>query len=529
MLIGVKIMPDARQRQRQEGDSFPGKTYAEVVLQPAYEQAKKELLGPMISVSKAHLIMLEEQGLVAEEDAAIIAYALQDLDLKKLENGHYTGEFEDLFFEVEHELAQLGGEKAGHLHLARSRNDMGIAIYRIVLRAKLLTLIASALELQERLIGFAEEHAETLMIGYTHTQQAQPTTVGHYIAAVSDSLSRDVRRLRAAYTNCNRSGLGAAALTTTGFAISRERTAELLGFDEMIANAYDAVSGADYVLEIASSVSISAVNLGRFVQELLLWGTQEFAAVRVAAPYVQISSIMPQKRNPVSVEHLRSLLSSCVGDANTVLSMVHNTPFGDIVDTEDDLQPYVWRCLRTLDSAYRLLARIIETLEVDREVLRQRAEMSYATVTELADTLVRKEGLGFRTAHAIVAQFVHTSVSTGLTVKELTVDGLGEAAKSIIGRSLSLTAEELRQALDPEHFVRIRSVPGGPSPDEVRRALAVQTSTHRQAEEWTERTTILIDSKLKALDQILTDRHRRPYHPLEEGDDRSAKGGRHGV
>ncbi|WP_317980499.1 argininosuccinate lyase [Paenibacillus glycanilyticus] len=529
MQIGVKLMPDARQRQREEGDTFPGRTYAEVVLEPAYEQAKKELLGPMIAVSKAHLIMLEEQGLVAEEDAAVIAQALQNLDLKKLENGHYTGEFEDLFFEVEHELEHLGGETTGHLHLARSRNDMGIAIYRIVLRAKLLTLIASGLELQERLIDFAEEHAETLMIGYTHTQQAQPTTVGHYIAAVSDSLTRDVRRLRAAYANCNRSSLGAAALTTTGFAISRERTAELLGFDETIANAYDAVSGTDYVLEIASSVSIAAVNLGRFVQELLLWGTQEFAAIRVAAPYVQISSIMPQKRNPVSVEHLRSLLSSCVGDANTVLSMVHNTPFGDIVDTEDDLQPYAWRSLRTLDSAYRLLARIIETLEVDREVLRQRAEMSYATVTELADTLVRKEGLGFRTAHAIVAEFVHTAVSAGLSVKELTVAGLDEAAKSITGRPISLTSEDLRQALDPEHFVGIRSVPGGPSPGELRRALAVQTSTRKQAEEWAERTRDFIDSKLKILDQMLTERHCRPYHPLGNVADLSAKGGRNGV
>ncbi|MBD3919421.1 argininosuccinate lyase [Paenibacillus sp. PR3] len=501
-------MPDAQQRQREEGDTFPGRTYAEVVLAPAYEQAKKELLGPMISVSKAHLIMLEEQGLIAEEDAAIIARALQDLDLKKLENGQYTGEFEDLFFEVEHELAQLGGETTGQLHLARSRNDMGIAIYRIVLRGKLLTLITSALELQERLIVFAEEHAETLMIGYTHTQQAQPTTVGHYIAAVSDSLSRDVRRLRAAYANCNRSSLGAAALTTTGFAISRERTAELLGFDETIANAYDAVSGADYVLEIALSVSLSAVNLGRFIQELLLWGTQEFAAIKVAAPYVQISSIMPQKRNPVSVEHLRSLLSSCVGDANTALSMVHNTPFGDIVDTEDDLQPYVWRSLRTLDSACRLLVRIIETLEVDREVLRLRAELSFATVTELADTLVRKEGLGFRTAHAIVAELVHKAVSSGLTVRELTVDGLDDAAKNIIGRPLSLTVEELRQALDPEHFVRIRSVLGGPSPGELRRALTVQTSAHKQAEEWAEQTRAQIDSKLNILDKILTERHR---------------------
>lgn len=512
-------MGNARNRRREEGDVFPGRTYAEVVLEPAYEQAKKELLGPMIAISKAHLIMLEEQRLVSAQDAAIVAKALQGLDLKKLENGRYTGEFEDLFFEVEHELALLGGEATGHLHLARSRNDMGIAIYRFVLRDKVLALIDTALELQARLIEFAEDHAETLMIGYTHTQQAQPTTVGHYMAAVSDSLSRDVRRLRAAFANCNRSSLGAAALTTTGFAISRERTAALLGFDETIANAYDAVSGADYILEIASSASLAAVNLGRFVQELLLWGTQEFAAVTVAAPYVQISSIMPQKRNPVSVEHLRSLLSSCVGDANTALTMVHNTPFGDIVDTEDDLQPYVWRSLRTLESTYRLLTRIIQTLEVDKDVLRRRAEASFATVTELADTLVRKEGLGFRTAHSIVAEFVRAAVASGRSVRELTVEGLDEAAKSIIGRELSLTAEELRLALDPEHFVQIRSVPGGPSPEELRRALAVQASAHKQAEEWAERTRDSLDSRLKMLDRILIERLRLSDHPAGEAAD----------
>jgi len=515
-------MLDAKDRRREEGSAFPGKTYAEVVLEPSYEQAKKELLRPMIAVSKAHLIMLYEQRLINGLEAAIMAKALQELDLEKLENGRYTGEFEDLFFEVEHELAQIGGEPTGYLHLARSRNDMGIAIYRIVLRSKLLSVLNSALELQQRLIAFAEEHAETLMIGYTHTQQAQPTTLGHYIAAVSDSLSRDVRRLRAAYANCNRSSLGAAAMTTTGFAIDRERTAELLGFDGTIANAYDAVSGADYVLEIASSASLAAVNLGRFVQELLLWGTQEFAVVKVAAPYVQISSIMPQKRNPVSVEHLRSLLSSCVGDANTVLAMVHNTPFGDIVDTEDDLQPYAWRTLRTLDSSYRLLARIIETLEVDKDVLRRRAETSFATVTELADTLVRKEGLSFRTAHAIVATLVRAAIASGLSVRELTVEGLNAAAEDIVGRSLSLTADELREALDPEHFVRIRSIPGGPSPEELRRALLDQEAARKQAEEWTERANAALASKLEMLDIILTERIRHANHPAGEAAARRA-------
>jgi argininosuccinate lyase len=502
---GVKKVKDVQERGAEEGTRFPGKTYAEVVLEPAYDQAKKELLDPMIAVNKAHLIMLYEQGLVTQRDAQAIARALLELNTEKLRSNRYTGRFEDLFFKVEHELLALAGEVAGNLHLARSRNDMGIAIYRLVLRGKLLAALNSALELQERLIDLARAHTDTLMIGYTHTQQAQPTTVAHYIAAVSDSLGRDIRRLRAAYANCNRSSLGAAALTTSGFAISRERTAELLGFDEVIANAYDAVSGADYVGEIAAAVSLAALNLGRFAQELLLWGTQEFSAVRVAAPYVQISSIMPQKRNPVSVEHVRSLLSSCAGDAATVLTMIHNTPFGDIVDTEDDLQPYAWRSLHTLEAVCRLLARIIETLEVNRDVLRKRAEASFATVTELADTLVRKEGLTFRTAHTVVAALVQKADAAGLTVRELTVKMLNEAALKVVGRPLGLSGDELGQALDPWHFVAVRRLPGGPNPQEVARALSVQAAGQAEAYEWTRRTRASLERKLKELDLTLAE------------------------
>lgn len=245
-----------------EGDCFPGKTYAEVVLEPAYEQAKAELLEPMLEVNKAHLLMLREQGLIRQEEAERIAAALEAVDLTKLRGGAYTGQFEDLFFQVEHELLQHAGEAAGNLHLARSRNDMGIAIYRLTLRKKLLEAIASALRLHDRLLRFAAEHTDTVMIGYTHTQQAQPTTMAHYAAAVSDSLGRDIRRLQAAYANCNRSSMGAAALTTSGFPISRERMAELLAFDGLIENAYDAVSGADYIGEIATAVQLAALNLG---------------------------------------------------------------------------------------------------------------------------------------------------------------------------------------------------------------------------------------------------------------------------
>ncbi|UUZ90358.1 argininosuccinate lyase [Paenibacillus sp. P25] len=486
-----------------EETRFPGKTYAEVVLTPAYDQAKKEPLAPMVAIHKAHLIMLREQNLLTEPDALRIAAALRSLDLENLRNGDYTGEFEDLFFEVEHELLLLAGDAAGNLHLARSRNDMGIAVYRIVLREKLLQTVRSALELYGSLHAFAGRHTETVMIALTHTQQAQPTTIAHYIAAVTDSLARDIRRLQAAFANCNLSSLGAAALTTSGFPVSRERVAALLAFDGLIDNAYDAVSGADYAGEIAAAVQLTAINLGRFVQEPLLWCTQEFAVLRVADPYVQISSIMPQKRNPVSIEHARSLLSSCVGNAQTVLSMIHNTPFGDIVDTEDDMRPYAWKSLNTLESVCRSLSKVVVTLEVNHETLRSRAETSFATVTELADTLVRREKLSFRTAHTIVSGVVHRVSGGGGSVRDITLNILNETAENIIGRPLRLSAEELKQALDPVHFIQVRSLRGGPAPGEIERALRVQEITQRKLREWLDDKAAGMNRANKYLDETL--------------------------
>lgn len=174
---------------------FPGKTYVEAVLEPAYNHAKQELLLPMIAVHKAHLIMLLEQKLLSQKDATNIAKALLSIDLEQLRLGNYNGQFEDLFFEVEDTLLKLSNDSSNNLHLARSRNDVGIAIYRITLRQKLLRALGSASELNASLLTFAQKHIGTIFIAHTHTQQAQPTTIAHYIAAVSDSLARDVRRL----------------------------------------------------------------------------------------------------------------------------------------------------------------------------------------------------------------------------------------------------------------------------------------------------------------------------------------------
>ncbi len=487
-----------------EGTCFPGKTYAECVLEPAFNEAKDHLLEPMMAINKAHLIMLREQSLLSEGDAKKIARAIQELDLQALQTSLYTGEFEDLFFQVESQLLKSAGEVAGNLHLARSRNDMGVTIYRMVLRQKLLQTIAAALHAKEHLLLFAEDHIDTVMIGYTHTQQAQPTTMAHYITAVVDSLSRDIGRLMRAHHNCNHSSMGAAALTTSGFAISRERMAQLLGFAGIVENSYDAIGGADYIGEVAAAVQLAAINLGRVTQDLLLWCTQEFAALKVANPYVQISSIMPQKRNPVSLEHMRSLLSSCAGNAAAVLTMMHNTPFGDIVDTEDDMQPYAWRSLTVLDQIYRLLAAVIGTIEVNKDVLLKRAKGSFATVTELADTLVRTDGLSFRTAHEIVSDVVKQGLDQGLSASEIPLSLVNGAARKLIGRELTLTQAQLAQALDPVAFVAIRSLPGGPSPGEMSRIIADRKRQQEEQRTWLDNACDTCQTALQALDRVLS-------------------------
>lgn len=467
-----------------EGDTFPGRTYREVVLEPAYNEAKLHLLDSMMAIHQAHLIMLTEQGILSKQDSKQIAAAIRSIDLQDIRNTPYSGQLEDLFFQVEKKLIEKAGDVAGNLHIARSRNDMCITMFRMALREKLQSTLAEILFLQEQLLEFADKHVGTLMIGYTHTQQAQPTTLAHYIMAVVDSISRDVERLKAAYCRCNQSPMGAAAFTTSGFNINRERMSELLGFDGMVENSYDAIAGADYMAEVMTSTQITAISLGRFVQDLLLWSTEEFGVLRVAEPYVQISSIMPQKRNPVSLEHLRSLLSSCVGNTQTVLTMIHNTPFGDIVDTEDDMQPYAWRGLELLGKLSRLLGCVIGTAEVNTEKLRERAEASFATITELADTLVRTDKLSFRTAHQIASLVVKNAMVKGISAQAVTLTLVNEAAKSVIGKPLSLNEEILRQALDPDYFVQIRSLPGGPNPDVVRRMIIGRRQQYAENRKW---------------------------------------------
>ena len=443
--------------------------YVRLVLNENFEDAKRLFLVPLMAIHRAHLAMLAGTGIVSAEDSRRLRDALDRIDLDAIRATPFDGTSEDLFFLVDRLLAEAcGREVGGRLHTARSRNDIDMTLYRIRLREFLLVLMDACLELRRSLLDLAEKHATTIFPAHTHTQPAQPTSVAHYLLAVVEQLERDGVRLLAAYRTANRCPLGACAITGTGFPIDRARTSDLLGFEAPTGNTYGSIAAADYVLEGAAATAVAVAGVGRFVQDMLLWCTSEVGYLRLGDGLVQTSSIMPQKRNPSALEHARALLSKALGQATAIPTAIHNTPFGDIVDTEDDLQPLVAAMFTDAARALMLVAATMDGagLAVDR--MRERAGSGWVTVTELADTLVREHGLPFGTAHQIAAGLIRgRDAHPDARLSDL----LARVSREVLGREIRIDEATLVAILSPEHFVAVRTTPGGPAPEAVKRAL----------------------------------------------------------
>jgi len=461
---------------------FPAPVYRDTVLEQVFADAKRYFLDPLLEIEYAHTLMLARQQIMPEGEAAQCLRALDALDRDEIRTAEYDGSFEDLFFFLERKIAATcDPEVAGKMHTARSRNDIDLTMYRMVLRQLLINSLDAVLELRRQLVHLAWKHRAALVPAYTHNQPAQPTTLGHYLMAFIEVLERDSERLQAAYKRVNRSPMGACAITTTGFPIDRTFTAALLGFEGLQVNSYGAIASVDYLSEGCSVLAVAMLSLGRFVQDLLFWSTVEFNYLRLSDAYVQISSIMPQKRNPVPLEHVRVLASRSLTQAQSVLGCLHNTPFADMNDGEDDLQPLAYTAFEDGERSLRLLAGVLSEAEFNLERMATAAEGNFLPVTELADTLVRSTGMSFHSAHGIVSS----------AVKELNGCYDPVAMAAIIQRELpsftkdplSLSAADILSSLSAAHFVAVRHIPGGPASEalepEIMRA-SEQLSLDRQ-------------------------------------------------
>jgi argininosuccinate lyase len=451
-------------------DSRLGEISEDVLDYISSREADRRIFSADILVDRAHLIMLREQNLISAQVFQIIMDALDQIREPELGDG------EDVHEAIEAKILSLVGPEGGRMHTGRSRNDEVATCIRIALREEMLGLMEDLRSLAETIVFLAESHTETLIPGFTHTQHAQPTTLAHHLLAHADALMRDLSRLEDAYKRVNQSPLGAAAFASTGFAIDRNRTCQLLGFDGLIENSMDAVSSRDFLLEVLSDLSILMANLSRLAEELILWSTQEFGYLELDSLFASTSSIMPQKKNPDIAELARAKSGSVMGAMISAFAICKALPMSYNRDLQE-ITPHLWRGMDWTRSTVRILNGCICTAKFKVESLESASGAGFSTATELADSLVRRTGMPFRTAHRIVGRIA--AMGRPPSLQEL--DSVSLETAQIKPSDKGFSEEDLKKALDPRFNVNLRAAIGGPAPSETGRMLKVRKATLEQS------------------------------------------------
>ncbi|GMA16924.1 argininosuccinate lyase [Deinococcus metallilatus] len=432
-------------------------TYLSTVLRPDDAYARAHLLPHLFDALTAHALMLDTQGLPHAGQAASLLRALRRAPFPP-----YDPQVEDVFFSLDRRLADEDPEAAGALRTALSRNDLDMTLYRLNARERLMRASQRLLHLRRTLLDLAGREVDTVIVAYTHHQPAQPTTLAHYLAGLENVLARDTGRMFAALGRVNLSPMGAVALAGTSFPIDRQLTSRLLAFDRPIENTYDAVSASDWQVELAGTVTAAATTLSRGVYDLLLWASRGLLTLEDGL--VQGSSVMPQKRNPVALEHARTKFSKAIGATQSVMLCAHNVPFGDINDPGPDMQPPLHSMWQELCEGVELLTAALTAPVINRTAWREEAEGSGSAVTELADVIARQQGGGFRQAHGAVKTLLAQLQASGRPLASVTAGDLAPLG-------VQLPERELAAALDPAAFIARRTTFGGPAPAVMRGAL----------------------------------------------------------
>mgnify|MGYP006284811357 CR=1 FL=1 len=414
-----------------------------------------------LAIDRAHVVMLAEQGIVDGTTAGAVLGALDAVEAAGFDALPERG---DVHVAIEEAVVdRLGEATGGVLHTARSRNDKGATYVRMALREDLLALAGAVADLRRTLLDRAETTADWLLSGYTHLQNAQPTTLGHHLLAYDGALARDGERLLDAYGRVNRSPLGSCAVAGTGFDIDRDRTADLLGFDRPVRNSMDGVAARDFATEAVAAASGAMTTVSRLSTDLFIWSSREFGFVELADQHTGSSSIMPQKKNPNVATAARSKAATVRGSLAALDSMFAGLPMSlnyDVWEANHHLRDAVG----TARTSVRLLADAVESATFDRAAMAESAGAGFATATELADTVVRETDLPFRTAHHVVARLARDHEPA-----EIDAALLDEVAVDVTGRPVGLPEEAVERALDPRRNVAVRDSLGGPG--EVRTAL----------------------------------------------------------
>lgn len=436
----------------------------------------ERLTNAVIDINKAHIIMLMEQKIILWQDGAKILKALG-------KQSHLTLDpsAEDVHMAVEEKvLAETGVDVGGNLHIAKSRNDQVSTAIRMQLRKELINMMASILKMQKSLLEMATKHVSTVILEYTHLQAAQPVTFAHYSLSYVQSLERDFARLQDAYERVNLCPLGAGALATTSFPINRKRTAELLGFDSVLENSLDAVGGRDFILETQAVLALLAINLSRLAEDLIIWSSQEFGTIELPDEFTSTSSIMPQKKNPEVLEIIRAHASYALGDFVASTAAMKSLPSTYNLDFQE-VTPKLWAEVDNLSQSLRIFTALIPNLKVSSNV-EAKAAAGFVGATELANMLVRKYNIAFRTAHKIVGALVKVMVDSRQTLLDVTPEIFQKVAVQIADIKLTVTNADISECTNPHKIVETYKVQGGPSTVEVEKSIAKANMSMTEAE-----------------------------------------------
>jgi argininosuccinate lyase len=423
----------------------------------------RKLYAQDIRGSIAHSEMLAKTGIISTADQKKIADGLNTI-LKEIEAGkfEFSTRLEDIHMNVEARLAELIGPAAGRLHTARSRNDQVAVDFRLWVKDEFHRVAEALKGLMAAFVDRAEQHAATIMPGFTHLQTAQPVTFGHHCLAYVEMFARDLSRVRDAIERMDESPLGAAALAGTGFPIDRHMTAKALGFREPTRNSLDSVSDRDYALEFLSVASIAATHLSRLAEEIVIWSTPQFGFVRLSDSYSTGSSIMPQKKNPDAAELVRAKTGRVNGHLIGLLTVMKGLPLTYSKDMQEDKEA-VFDAAETLDLMLAAMTGMVRDLTVNEAAMKKAAGSGYATATDLADWLVRSLGLPFREAHHVTGRAVALAEQKKVGLEKLSLEELQTIHSGITGDIFSV--------LSVQNSVKSRESFGGTAPAQVRRQV----------------------------------------------------------
>ena len=417
-----------------------------------------------IEGSRAHVAMLARQRIVSAEDAGTIDRGLEQIAAEYERDGvPEDWDLEDIHMTVEARLTEIVGPVAGRLHTARSRNDQVATDFRMWVRTANRRAIAGIEAVLAALVARAEEHAGTIMPGFTHLQTAQPVTLGHHLLAYFEMLMRDRSRFADALVRMDECPLGSAALAGTGFDLDRDMTAEALGFAQPTRNSLDAVSDRDFALDYLTAASQCSLHLSRLAEEFIIWASQPFGFVKLPDTLSTGSSIMPQKRNPDAAELVRGHAGRVIGCTTSLMVTMKGLPLAYSKDMQDD-KPPVFEAAGLLDLSLAAMAGMVADSAFQTPRMRKAAEAGHATATDLADWLVRQADIPFREAHHITGAAVKLADEKGVALDGLTIDDL----KAIDAR----IDERVFDALSVDASVAARASYGGTAPVRVRQQVA---------------------------------------------------------